>query len=399
MTGCSATGQARAITLGQVVRAALPDFAKTHRLPVHHWKVLHAIAACHTAALGGHQYQCTHCGEEHFAPHSCGNRHCPSCQRLKGAQWLEQQTEHLLPIPYFHVVFTLPHELNPLIQYNQARLYSLLFSSATTTLLEFGRNNLKATLGVTAVLHTWGQNLGDHYHLHCVVTGGGLALDGKSWVSLRPTWLFPTRALSVVFRAKFRDGLQQLFDAGQLQFPSSEPRLSDPAVFARWRRRLGRHKWVVFTKRPFAGPQAVLAYLCRYTHRVAITNSRLEALDLQNGTVTFGYKDYAHDSQTRSMTLSLAEFLRRFCLHILPLRFVKIRHYGLLSNRDRSARIAQARALLAEGPTLPEEERKPVVTVKHVEPPPLVCPHCGHAALVLIRVIDRPKTPTIWDSS
>lgn len=387
------------LTLGEGVRAALPDFSQTHRLPAHHWKVLRALAACHTPALGGHQYACAHCGRAHFVPHSCGNRHCPSCQRLKGAQWLEQQTEHLLPIPYFHVVFTLPHDLNPLLQHNQARLYSLLFSSATATLLEFGRNNLKATLGVTAVLHTWGQNLGDHYHLHCVVTGGGLSLDGKSWVSLRPQWLFPVRALSVVFRAKFRDGLQQLFDAGQLQFPRTGPRLAEPMVFAHWRRRLCRPKGVVYAKRPFAGPQAVLAYLCRYTHRVAITNSRLQALDLQDGTVTFGYKDYAHESQRRSMSLSLAEFLRRFCLHILPLRFVKIRHYGLLANRDRPARIAQARALLAEVPAPPVQERGLVLTVKHVEPPPLVCPHCGHAALILIRVINRPKTPTVWDTS
>ncbi len=399
MTGDSGAGQTTSLSLGEVVRAALPDFAQTHRLPAHHWKVLRALAACHTAALGGHQYQCTHCGRPHFVPHSCGNRHCASCQRLKGAQWLEQQTEHVLPIPYFHVVFTLPHDLNPLIQHNAARLYSLLFSSATATLLEFGRNNLKATLGVTAVLHTWGQNLSDHYHLHCVVTGGGLALDGKSWVSLRPQWLFPVRALSVVFRAKFRDGLQQLFDTGQLQCPKTGPRLADPMVFARWRRRLCRHQWVVYTKRPFAGPQAVLAYLCRYTHRIAITNRRLQALDLQNGTVTFGYKDYAHESQRRSMILSLAEFLRRFCLHILPPRFVKIRHYGLLANRDRPARIAQARALLAEVPSPPEPERELVLTVKPVEPPPLVCPHCGHPALVLIRVIDRPKAPPVWDTS
>jgi hypothetical protein len=305
----------------------------------------------------------------------------------------------LLPVPYFHVVFTLPHELNWLIQHNQASLYCLLFSSATATLLTFGRNNLKATLGVTAVLHTWSQNLLDHYHLHCVVTGGGLSLDGQSWVSLRPQWLFPVRALSVVFRAKFRDGLQQLFDKGELQFPSSQPHLSDPVVFARWRRRLCRHPWVVYTKRPFAGPQAVLAYLCRYTHRVAITNSRIEALDLRSGTVTFRYKDYAHGSQIRSMTLPWQEFLRRFCLHILPPRFVKIRHFGILSNRDRSARIAQARALLAQSPSQPEEALESVLTVKHVEPPPLICPYCGHPALVLIRVVDRPKTPSIWDSS
>jgi len=224
-------------------------------------------------------------------------------------------------------------------------------------------------------------------------------VDGQSWVSRRPNWLFPVRALSLVFRAKFRDGLQQFFDKGQLQFPSAGPRLADPRVFARWLRRLCRPKWVVYTKRPFAGPQAVLAYLCRYTHRVAITNGRLEALDRQRATVTFSYKAYAYNSQIRSMALSLAEFLRRFCLHILPPRFVKIRHYGLLSNRDHHSRVAQARALLAQIPTQPEEQPPIVVTVKHVEPPPLVCPYCGHAALVLIRVINRPKTPSIRDTS
>jgi len=399
MAGVSVAGQAKSITVGEVVRAGLSRFAQTHRLPAHHWKVLRAIAACHTPALGGHQYRCAHCGAEHFVPHSCGNRHCPSCQKLNAAQWLEQQTEHLLPIPYFHVVFTLPHDLNGLIRHNQARLYSLLFTTATATLLEFGRNNLKATLGITAVLHTWGQNLSDHYHLHCVVTGGGLALDDQSWVSVGPRWLFPVRALSVVFRAKFRDGLQQLFEDSQLQFPNSEPRLAQPAVFSRWLRHLCRPQWVVYTKRPFAGPQAVLGYLCRYTHRVAITNSRLEALDRQNGTVSFRYKDYAHEGQLRSMRLSLEEFLRRFCLHILPPRFVKIRHYGLLANRDRPARIARARDFLAQLPSQAQPSTEAVPTLKPVEPPPLVCPHCGQPALVLIAVINRSAAPTTWDSS
>jgi len=399
MTGHSAAGQANSLALGEVVRAALPAFSSTHRLPVHHWKVLRAIAACHTPALGGHQYQCAHCGQEHFVPHSCGNRHCPSCQQLHSAEWLEDQTESLLPIPYFHVVFTLPHDLNPLIQYNQARLYSLLFASATDTLLEFGRNNLKATIGITAVLHTWGQNLTDHYHLHCVVTGGGLALDGQSWVSRNPQWLFPVRALSVVFRAKFRDGLQQLFDQGELQLPPAEASLMDPKVFARWQRKVGRHKWVVYTKRPFAGPSAVLAYLCRYTHRVAIANSRLETVDVSSGTVTFRYKDYAHDSQLCSMTLSLEEFVRRFCLHILPPRFVKIRHYGLLANRDRPARIAQARAFLAA--ECPQDHSAPEIkwVLPRREPPPHVCPHCGHSTLILIRVVPRPKTIRTNDTS
>ena len=399
MTGCSRAGQAKSITLGEVVRAALPDFSQTHRLPVHHWKVLRALGACHTPALGGHHYRCTHCGKEHFVPNSCGNRHCPSCQKVNSAQWLEHQVEHLLPIPYFHVVFTLPHQLNPLIQHNQEQLYSLLFSSATATLLEFGRNNLQATLGVTAVLHSWSQNLLDHYHLHCVVTGGGLSLDGKRWISTSPKWLFAVEALSIVFRAKFRDGLKQLFEKGELQFPSSQPGLSDPIEFARWLSGVCSPGWVVYTKRPFAGPQAVLAYLCRYTHRVAITDSRIEALDLQARTVTFRYKDYAHESQVRSMTLTLVEFLRRFCLHILPPRFVKIRNYGLLSNRSRGTRIALVRTLLAQSRTGSEELPDPVLTLKPIDPPPLVCPHCGRATLVLIRVIDRPRGTPVWDSS
>lgn len=400
MTSALAGSQAPSLTLGDVVRAALPDFSRNHRLPLHHWSALNAIAACHTPALGGHQYQCAHCGKEHFVPHSCGNRHCPSCQRLKGAEWLEKQTEDLLPIPYFHVVFTLPHDLNPLIQHNQALLYSLLFASASATLLEFGRNNLKATLGITAVLHTWSQTLLDHYHLHCVVTGGGLSLDGQSWVSLSPKWLFPVRALSLVFRAKFRDGLQQLFDEGKLKWPDSQPELSSPESFARWLRRVCRHKWVVYTKRPFAGPRAVLAYLCRYTHRVAISNSRLEALDLEGRTITFRYKNYAHGSRIRSMTLRLEEFLRRFCLHILPPHFVKIRHFGILSNRQRSTRIARARSLLAQAP--PELELTPqdgLTPLKHLDPMPLACPYCGKRALVLIGVVPRPKKPKPWDTS
>ena len=399
MTATSTAGQPNSITLGEVVRAAMPSFSRNHRLPAHHWKVLRAIAACHTPALGGHQYRCAHCGLEHFVPHSCGNRHCPSCQKLNGAAWLEQQVQHLLPVPYFHAVFTLPHELNALIQHNQSSLYSLLFSSATTTLLEFGRNNLQATLGITAVLHTWGQNLRDHYHLHCVVTGGGLALDGQSWVACKRRWLFPVRALSLVFRAKFRDGLQQLFDRGQLRFPADHRLLQQSPAFRSWLRRLCHPQWVVYTKQPFAGPQAVLAYLCRYTHRVAITNGRLERLDLPHQTVTFRYKDYLHAGKQAWMTLDLVEFLRRFCLHVLPSRFVKIRHYGLLSNRDRPARIAQARALIAQGPPQPGIPAQADLILKHVEAPALVCPRCGQRTLVLVGVIARPKIPQIWNSS
>jgi len=232
---------------GEVVRVALSDFSQTHRLPVSSLEGSPGHRRLSHTGVRWSPLPVCPLRKEHFVPNSCGNRHCPSCQKLNSANWLEQQVDHLLPIPYFHDVFTLPHEFNPLIQYNQQQLYSLLFSSATATLLQFGRNNLKATLGITAVLHTWSQNMLDHYHLHCVVTGGGLSLDGKSWVSLSPEWQFPVKALSIVFRAKFRDGLMNLFEKGQLQFPISESGLSDPIRFTRWLRGICRRKWVVYT--------------------------------------------------------------------------------------------------------------------------------------------------------
>ncbi len=402
MTSCSGAGQAKTITLGEVLRAGLSALKGAHRLPTHLWKVLRALCACRTEALGGHCYLCEDCGKQHFVANSCGNRHCPSCQKLQSAQWLDRQIEHVLPIPYFHLVFTLPHSLNPLIQHNQQLLYNLLFASASATLLEFGRNNLKATLGITAVLHTWSQTLLDHYHLHCVVTGGGLSLDGKSWIARSPKWFLPTRALSVVFRAKFRDGLKQLFDEGKLKFPKSEASLSEPVAFARFVHQVCRPKWVVYAKRPFAGPKPFLAYLCRYTHRVAISNSRIKCLDREKGTVTFDYKDYAQGGRRRQMTLALPEFLRRFCLHILPPHFVKIRHYGLLSNRDRSERIAQARALLAQkAPSAVQElGPQPNPVIKEAPAPRVVCPFCGSAKVVLIAVLGRPRpTPILFDSS
>jgi hypothetical protein len=399
MAGCSATGQKQTLTLGEVVRVALPDFSQSHRLPVHHWKVLRAISACQTPALGGHKYRCSFCGQEHFVPNSCGNRHCPSCQKLQSAQWLEEQIKHLLPIPYFHVVFTLPHELNPLIQYNQERLYGLLFASAPASLLEFGRNHLQATLGITAVLHTWSQTLLDHYHLHCVVTGRGLALEGQRWVSTSPKWLCDVQARSSLYRAKFRQGLERLFKKGQLQFPPAQAHLAEGRAFQQWLDKLCVKGWVVYAKRPLAGPEVVLAYLCRYTHRVGISNGRLQRLDLEQKTVTFNYKDYADGGRIRSMTLGWGEFLRRFCLHILPARFVKIRNYGLLSNRGRATRIAQARSLLGEAGRGLQQQLESVLNLQQVEPPPLVCPHCGRLTLVLVAVIERPETPAISDTS
>lgn len=387
-----AAGVSSSLTLAGVLRSALPTYAEDHRLPAHHWKVLRAIQACRTPELGGHLFECAHCGKEHFAPHSCRNRHCPTCQGANSVDWLERQAEALLPIPYFHLVFTLPHELNPLIQQNQAVLYDLLFSAAAATLIEFGQSRLRAQIGVTAVLHTWSQTLLDHYHLHCIVTGGGLGMGAKNWRAVSARWLFPVRALSIVYRAKFRAGLQTLFERGELRFHGQLDSLAPPAKFGRLVRKVCRLKWVVYAKRPFAGPEAVLAYLSRYTHRVGITNKRILALDEESRTVSFAYKDYADESRRKVMTLASGEFVRRFCLHILPPRFVKIRHYGILSNRNRSSRVAEARAAL--GP-------EPKATVEHTEiessavapatADTLLCPYCGKPGLVLVRVIRPPR--------
>lgn len=392
--------QASDLTLGELVRNILPVYSQTHRLPPHIWSALRAIGRCRTPSLGGHIYQCAECGAGHFVPHSCRNRHCPTCQGVNGADWMDRQMVNLLPIPYFHVVFTLPHDLNPIIQYNQARLYALLFDCASRTLLEFGQNNLKATIGVTAVLHTWSQTLLDHYHLHCIVTGGGLNTDGSAWIPANPNWLFAVRALSAVFRAKFRDGLKGLFESGNLLLPPTHQKMADPSAFAAWLRQICRHRWVVYAKRPFPGPTAVLAYLCRYTHRVGITNRRLERFDRKAQIVTFRYNDYADGSQTKSMTLDQNEFLRRFCLHILPPRFVKIRHYGLLANRDRDTRIVKARELIGSIP-----ESHPSIILEPLKPRPerpnLLCPHCNQPTLILVRVIKPLSTrlPSRIDTS
>jgi hypothetical protein len=355
--------------------------------------------SCRTAALGGHHYRCSNCGLEHFVPHACRNRHCPTCQSVNSLDWLEKQSELLLPIPYFHLVFTLPHDLNPLIQQNEARLYELLFASASATLLEFGCNRLDAQIGITAVLHTWSQTLLDHYHLHCIVTGGGLGSDG-SWKSVKPHWLFPVHALSLVFRGKFRDGLLALFDAGELEFHGQISTLAESKEFRRLVRGACRPKWTVYAKRPFAGPQQVLAYLSRYTHRVGISNRRILALDAAVRTVTFEYKDYADQASKKRMTLDLDEFIRRFRLHILPPRFVKIRHFGMISNRIRHARIALARKALNALP--PIDTQRELIIQEQKPESSLVCPHCGQPKLVLIGVSLGPRwipQPKSFDSS
>jgi hypothetical protein len=277
--------------------------------------------------------------------------------------------------------------LNPLIQQNQKGLYGLLFGTASETLLTFGRNNLGAQLGITAVLHTWSQTLLDHYHLHCIVSGGGLALDGTRWVSSHARYLFNVAALSQVFRAKFCEGLQKLYGQDKLGFHGQLAPLSQEANFQALMRQATRQAWVVYSKRPFAGPQQVLSYLSRYTHRVGISNSRLQHLDRAAGQVSFDYKDYTQGGIHKTMVLALDEFIRRLCLHILPPRFVKIRHYGLLANRGRQERLKQARALLPAQPTQKENPAESLFETPADAPALPICPYCGRAALVLVGVV------------
>jgi len=349
-----------ACELADIVRLYGPAYRRAHRLPLAHLKVLQAIADCRTAALGGHRESCASCGFERYAYNSCRNRHCPKCQSLAKEQWLETRQAELLPVGYFHNVFTLPHQLNALIlchQDNQRAVLNLLFQAAAATLLEFGRHNLGGTLGATLVLHTWDQQLRPHFHLHCLIPGGALSDDGHQWLPGRQRYLFPVRALSKVFRGKFLDGLRQLYDTQQLLLPAAVQAvaaLTKPTRFYALLSALRHQPWVVYSKAPFAGPEKLLRYLGQYTHRVAISNARL--LSCADGQVRFHYRDRAAGDVRKTMTLPAAEFLRRFLGHVLPSGFQRIRHYGLLANRSKRDNLARCRQLL--GVAAPEPPRK-----------------------------------------
>ena len=309
-------------------------------------RVMSAIELCRTAALGGHLEECDSCGHQRPAYHSCRNRHCPKCQSLARAQWLEDRQAELLPVEYFHVVFTVPQEIAALAYQNKAVVYGILFHAAAETLRTIAADpqHLGAQIGFLTVLHTWGQNLLHHPHLHCVVPGGGLAPDGKRWIACRPGFFLPVNVLSCLFRRLFLDYLQAAFEQGQRHFFSSLERLRDPHAFAHYLAPLRQIDWVVHAKPPFGGPEQVLNYLGRYTHRVAISNNRL--LDIEEGKITFRWKDYRHNDRPRVMTLEADEFIRRFLLHVLPDGFQRIRHYGFLAHRYRKAKLALCRQLL-----------------------------------------------------
>jgi hypothetical protein len=392
----AAAGRA-VLTMGAVLRAIRDGLHPN--LPAWQRKILGALCACRTPALGGHRYRCSACHKEHFVAHSCRNRHCPACQGAAALEWLARQETALLPVPYFHLIVTLPHDLNPLIAQNQAALLNLLFASASATVLDFGRRHFGVDLGLTAILHTWGQTLIDHYHLHILVTGGGLSADRTRWVSVPQNFLFPVSALSTVFRAKFCEGLQTLYAAGSLQFHGQLQPLRQVHHFQALVRRATRRSWNVHVKRPFAGPRTVLRYFSRYTHRVALGPSRLQRLDPDRQTVTFSYKDYADGDRIKPLELSFQEFLRRFGLHLLPPRFVKIRHYGLLANSHRRERLALARQLLSAESAHPADSPPSRTPAPAPAPPPLRCPHCHQLTLVLVEIVPPANDPAVLDSS
>jgi hypothetical protein len=345
-------------------------------------QVMSAITQCRTAALGGHVLRCDGCGVEQVSYNSCRNRHCPKCQGAAAKRWLDARQADLLPVEYYHVVFTLPAPIADIAYYNKAVVYGLLFDVAAQTLLTIARDpkHLGAAIGATLVLHTWGSALTHHPHVHGIVPGGGLSPDGKRWVACRPGFFLSVRVLSRLFRRRFLEELQRQHRAGQLHFFGEHADLADAGNFARWIAPLRQCEWVVYAKRPFAGPQAVLAYLSRYTHRVAISNSRLLAMDERG--VTFRWKDYRAkgNSRHKTMTLSPQEFMRRFLLHVLPGGFHRIRHYGLLANGNRRNNLALARELMHAAPPPPDEA---AAEESAVPAPTFVCAHCGQAMVVL----------------
>jgi hypothetical protein len=383
------------LELAEIVRAHGDAYRARHRLAAVQHRALRAIAACRTALLGGHQETCDHCGAVRVSYNSCRNRHCPKCQTLATARWLDARRTELLPIPYFHLVFTLPHALNALAQGNPRVVYTLLFRAAADTVLAFGRDprRLGGTLGLTAVLHTWGQTLTHHVHLHCLVTGGALSRDGTRWVPSRPSFLFPVRALSCVFRAKFLAAVRAGFEAGQLTFADGTAPLADPPAFHEFLDALRRTAWVVYAKRPFAGPEQVLGYLGRYTHRVALSNDRL--IDVEEGRVRFRWKDYADHDRSKVMTLPVDEFLRRFLLHVLPPGFLRIRHFGLLANRRKGEALARCRQLLDQPPPpVPTAEPMAAVMLRVMGVDVLRCPICGCGRMAITLILPRPDGPS-----
>lgn len=361
-----------------------------HSLSVAQRRVMTAIEVCRTAVLGGHLERCDRCGHERNAYNSCANRHCPKCQSLARAEWLEKRHSELLNTQYFHVVFTVPEQIAPIAYQNKKVVYGILFRATAEALRTIAADpkHLGAEIGFFAVLHSWGSNLLHHPHLHCVVPGGGLSPDGTRWISCRPGFFLPVRVLSRLFRRLFLNYLIKAFDAGKLQFFSSLQPLHDRRAFLRHLATTRATEWVVYAKRPFAGPEQVLDYVGRYTHRVAISNNRL--LDIDHGKITFHYKDYRHDGEQKTMTLEATEFIRRFLLHVLPDGFQRIRYYGFLGNRYREEKLACCRQLLGMPANPPHTEESKDYRERYEELTGCSlreCPFCHQGRMVTVGIL------------
>lgn len=366
------------------------DYRESHKMPLNQLRAMGAIEACRTSRLGGHRDKCDNddCGHIEISYNSCRNRHCPKCQFLKKEQWIEARSDDLLPIQYFHVVFTIPSELNTVALRNPKIMYDLLFRSASETLIELGNDRLGARIGFMSILHTWGQNLMDHPHIHCVVTGGGLSNDERHWVACRKNFFIPVRVMSALFRGKFLDYFRENYNSKKLELTGSISHLMEPYAFEQFLRKLYHKKWVVYCKPPFNGIDGVLQYLSRYTHRIAISNNRI--LKVENGKVTFLWRDYADGDRQKVMTVDAEEFIRRFLLHVLPDRYVKIRHVGLLANRRRKYHIALCRLLLGSDKTetIKDETKTWQELMLEVSGVDVTkCPVCHKGRMVTIEVL------------
>ena len=365
-------------------------------------RVMTAIVRCRTAALGGHIEQCEACGHQRISYNSCRNRHCPKCQSLARAQWLENRQSELLPTPYFHVVFTLPAAIAAIAHQNKAPVYGILFRATAETLriIAADPKHLGAQLGFLAVLHTWGQTLLHHPHLHCVVAGGGLSTDGTRWIACRRNFFLPVRVLSRLFRRLFLDALKKAFDADKLTFSGTLAGFRDRAIFLRQLSRARKVEWVVYAKPPFAGPEQVLAYVARYTHRVALSNDRL--IGIEDGMIRFRWRDYRNGNRQKTMTLTADEFIRRFLFHVLPQGFQRIRYYGFLGNRYREQKLARCRQLLAvPQPPVSEETRDYRDQYEKITGASLIeCPACHRGRMVVIDVFNPAKlSSSLCDTS
>lgn len=376
------------LEVADIFRAFGPAYREAYgqEMPVRHLRVMRAIEICRTAELGGHVDQCDHCGASRISYNSCRNRHCPKCQSLEKERWLEAREKDLLPTSYFHLVFTLPEGLRPLALRNQKVIYNLLFKSGSESLIELAKDSkhLGAEIGFMAILHTWSQTLIDHPHLHCLVPGGGLSLDGKRWVSSRQDFFIAVKVLSALFRGKFLDGLKKAYESGELRFAGQIEGLKEATAFKRFLSDLYDQEWVVYCKPPLKDPLKVMDYLGRYTHRVALSNDRL--VKREGSQVTFRWRDSADNNKIKWLTLEAFEFIRRFLLHVLPDQFVKIRYYGILSHRNRKRKLLWCKRLLGvltsrEPEKVVKETWQDLLTrITGIDP--RVCPHCGKGKMI-----------------